>query len=402
MSNVYNPNLLHLENSYRTKKAGALLEGSSRSGKTWSGVDFVVWLCSVLNNKTLNIIRETHNSFNTTLYEDINRRFPAFGLTSPFVDTKTVTNFKLYSNQINFLGADNQASVVGIGSDITWYNEMLDVPNWAFDQTEMRCRDFWWGDYNPKSTDSYVYTKVASRDDVALLITTFLDNPHISRAEKRKILSYEPTHPDDRKLIPSKRRPHPINVKNGTADDYMWNVYGLGLRSAPEGLIFQYVNWIECWPDGIEKVYYGNDYGWENNPTTIVKVGVSGRDMYLEKVAYAPTPSVNQYFPMLDALPKDYQLVADPGGGGSGMISEARRKGYRIISANKFPGSIMYGLSVMKKYRIHIVDCPEWRREQANYKRRVVNGIKMDEPVDAFNDLWDAARYVALTWLRGA
>lgn len=401
--NTYSPNLIKLHQTFDDPdKAGCLLEGSSRSMKTWSGVDFLVWLTSVLNNQTINIFRITHTSFNTTLYEDFNRRFPAFGLSPPFQDNKTVVNFKLFDNQINFLGSENEATVIGVGSDFTWYNEMLDIQKRVFDETEMRCRRFWWGDYNPKTTIHYVYDQVQTRPDVGFLKTTFLDNPYISKNEKRKILSYEPTHPDDRALIPSKRRPHPTNIKNGTADDYMWNVYGLGLRSAPEGLIFQHVNWIKEFPGNIEEIYYGNDFGWENNPTAIVKVGVSGRNLYLQKMFYEPTASTNQYLPMLAQLPKGFHggLVADPGGGGAGMISEARRHGYRVLSANKFPGSILYGIGVLRKFKIHIVDCPEWRKEQANYKRRVVNGEKQDEPVDAFNDLWDATRYVALTFLR--
>jgi phage terminase large subunit len=67
---------------------------------------------------------------------------------------------------------------------------------------------------------------------------------------------------------------------------------------------------------------------------------------------------------------------------------------------NKFAGSITYGISLLKKFKIHIVDCPEWRKEQANYKFREINGIKLDEPIDDFNHLWDAARYAALSNLR--
>ena len=408
-NDVYNPNLICLHDTFDNKQTGCLLEGSSRSGKTWSGIDFGIWLCSVYSGMTWNILRGTHNSFNTTLYDDFNRRFPQFGLSAPFADNKAITNFKLYNNQINFLGSDNEAVLMGVGSDFVWFNEMLDIPNAAFDQMEMRCRKFWWGDYNPKATVHWVFDKVWNRADVTKLHTTLLDNTHVSKAEKRKILGYEPTHPDVRGKAMSdeekKKHPHSINIKAGTADDYMWNVYGLGLRSAPEGLVFQNVEWIKEFPDkGIEQIYYGNDFGWENNPTAIVKVGRSGNNLYLQKMFYEPTASTNQYFPMLDALPAGFHggLVADPGGGGAGMISEARRKGYRVLAVNKFPGSILYGISVLKKFKLHLVDCPEWRREQANYKRRIVNGVKLDEPVDAFNDLWDAARYVALTFLRAA
>jgi len=42
---------------------GAALEGSSRSGKTWSGVDIIIWLCLYYEPKgcTINIYRETYN-----------------------------------------------------------------------------------------------------------------------------------------------------------------------------------------------------------------------------------------------------------------------------------------------------------------------------------------------------
>ena len=102
-----------------------------------------------------------------------------------------------------------------------------------------------------KFSDHYVYDKFCLRKDLAFLKTTFIDNPYISANEKRKILSYEPT---------------PANIQQGTADDYLWNVYGLGLRSAPEGLIFQHVTWLNEFPKNIEKIYFGSDIGKTNSP----------------------------------------------------------------------------------------------------------------------------------------
>ena len=55
----------------------------------------------------------------------------------------------------------------------------------------------------------------------------------------------------------------------------------------------------------------------------------------------------------------------------------------------------------MKKYKIHLVDSPEFRKEQGNYKYRTINGIKLDTPVDDFNHLWDASRYAVMSNLRG-
>ena len=384
MGRIINPNLRHLHKSLKTGKRGAILEGSSRSAKTWSSLDFIVYLTSTVETgSTINIIKETYNSFKTTLYDDFNRRLPDFGINSPFAHKQEVKQFKLFGNKINLLGADNPSVFHGVSCDYFYINEALDVSQAVFDQLEMRCRKFWWMDYNPKLTDHWVYDKICNRDDVAFLKTTFKDNPFISQQERNKILSYEPTE---------------YNIQQGTADDYMWNVYGLGLRSAPEGLIFQHVTWIDQFPINIEKIYWGSDVGYTNSPSALVKLGVDGQNIYLQKIHHGPTPSSNEYIPIIrEHAPKEVVWAdsAEPG-----YISDARRAGLKVFAVNKFPGSIKYGISLLKKYKIHIVDCPEWRREQSNYKFREINGIKLDEPIDDFNHLWDAARYAAMSNLR--
>lgn len=393
---IINPNLQFLKDSFVSKKSGVILEGSSRSGKTWSSVDFIILLCAHAKDPlTINIIKETYNSFKTTLYEDFNRRLPMYGQKSPFEGKKEVASFFLFGSKINLLGADSDSTMHGVGCDFLYFNEMLDVPKAVFDQAEQRCRRFWWGDYNPKATMHWVYDKVNKRRDVGFLKTTFLDNPFISDAEKRKILSYEPTHPDDRNLLEADRRPHPVNITDGTADDYMWNVYGLGLRSAPEGLVFQNVTWIKEFPANIEKIFWGADFGYTNSPTTLVKLGIDGKNLYLEKKFHAPTPSAQDF---IDALLQHnpngvtWADSADPG-----YILKARHAKLKVYAVKKFPESITFGISLLKEYKIHIVDCAEWRTEQSNYKFREVHGIRLDEPIDDFNHLWDAARYAALS-----
>lgn len=396
MAAQYSPNLLHLHKCYAGPYSGAILEGSSRSVKTWSSIDFIIFLCSTHSGIVINIIKETYNSFKTTLYDDFNRRLPQFGLPSPFDGKQEVKSFMLLGNKINLVGADQYKE--GATCDFFYMNEALDIPKRVFDMAEQRCRKFWWGDYNPKFTEHWLFDAMDRRKDIGFLRTTFLDNPYISDMEKRKILSYEPTHPDDRHLDFEKRRPHPINIEQGTADDHSWNVYGLGLRSAPEGLIFRTVTWVKEFPANIEKVWYGIDWGYENDPTCLTKTGLQGRNFYSQILHYAPTPSFNEAEPVLKMVAKGNTIWADPSGeyGDRGYISLARKHGYRVLAVNTFPGSIMFGIGLIKKYKVHLIDCPEWRKEQGAYKYREVNGIRIDQPVDAHNHAWDSTRMTAL------
>lgn len=431
------PNLRHLVNCLREGKSGASLEGSSRSMKTWSGIDFIVYICSKIEtNADIKIIKETYNSFKTTLYDDFNRRLPMYGISSPFAGKKEVNQFYLFGNKISLLGADSDTVLHGVGSDYLFFNEMLDIPQAAFDQLEMRCRKFWWEDHNPKATVHWVYDKICNRPDVGFLKTTFKDNKFISEPEKRKIQSYQPINaskiarflgPD--KIGVDKAKQYDViknpakfpkedieelircinNEKNSTADEYMWDVYGEGKRSAPEGLIFRDVNWLDSFPTDIDLVYYGSDIGQTSSPSVVVKVGIDRvasidkpGNMYIECLGYEPTPSTVDYIKLIARACHKEQTVwadcAEPG-----YISAARGAGYRVLAVKKFPGSINYGIGVMKNYRLNIVKnhyYHEVLKEQSNYKYRTINGISLDEPVDEFNHFWDAVRYAVMSNLK--
>ena len=364
---------------------GSILEGSSRSGKTWSSIDFLHMLCTRYEtNATINIVKETNESFKTTLYDDFNRRFPEFGIHSPFDGMKEVRTFFLYGNRINLLGADKPSKFHGAGCDYFWINEGLDVEQDIFDQLEQRCRKFWWIDYNPKVSDHYVYDKIVPRDNVSFLKTTFLDNPFISKPERDKILSYEDTE---------------FNRRNGTVDDYKWKVYGLGDRCAPEGLVFPYVTWINNFPEAVERVFYGLDFGYTNDPTALVKIGVNGRNIYFKNLFYLPVDNADLLTKVINRLVPDEGTIwadsADPG-----MIGDLQRNGLTVIGAKKFPGCINYRIDIMKRFKIHIVRNLNFRKEQENYKYRVIQGIKLNEPEDKWNHLWDASGYACQHELR--
>ena len=383
----WNPNLTFLIDQFEAGTRGVILEGSSRSGKTWSSIDFLIYIASKHPQTTVNIVRETYRSFKTTLYDDFNRRLPMWHLQSPFANIQDRGAFWLKNTKINMLGADDPAKFHGATCDFFWINEILDTPQSVFDQMEQRCRQFWWGDYNPKVTDHWVYNRLEKRSDVKFLRTTFLDNPNIALPERAKILSYDPSNP--------------INIKQGTADDYMWKVYGLGIRCAPEGLIFPNVEWIDEFPATVEQIIYGLDFGYTQSPTAFVKIGRNKMDLYLQSLLYTPFENADLLAPYLaQVLTHDCHCWADGHGEGAGMISDLRIKELPVYAANMFSGSIKYGIDLMKRFKIHIVRDKNFEKEQLNYRYRQINGIRLNEPIDEFNHLWDAARGAIISEFR--
>ncbi len=382
----YNKNLLSLEKNYREGTRGVILEGSSRSGKTWSVLDFLIWICATHGDVTINILKESFNSFKTTLYDDFRVRlsmFPHLDRYNVFQRLKEVSSFKIFSGKINLIGADQPSKFHGAACDFFWINEALPVSQAIFDQLEMRCRRMWILDLNPSVSEHWIF-RMEKRNDVRFVHSTMLDNPFIGKWEKKKILSYEPT---------------PENIEAGTADDFMWKVYGCGIRSSPAGVIFDKITWIDEFPDDIEEISFGLDFGFTVNPTAICKVGRSGSNLYAQKLFYAPIDDpVTLAKAIKEVIGLDHHIWCDSAS--PGQIAALRLQGIPALAAKRYPGSIQSGISLLKSYKLHIVRDADWRREADNYKWREVGGIRLNEPVKAFNHLFDSLRYCAMMEFR--
>lgn len=401
---------------------GAALEGSSRSGKTWSGVDIIIWLCLFVEPEgcTINIYRETYNEFKTTLYDDFKRRLDDYGLPNKFRNAEEIKSFKIGKSTIYFLGDGKH----GGGCDYAFFNEMMFINQSVFDQTEMRCRKFWWADYNPSVTDHWFFDKVLSRPDVAFLRTTYLDNKYISPQEKNKILSYEPWKPgsyivknsiimcynkNTKKVEPvtstNQPPPHPTNIQNGTADEFNWKVYGLGLRGAMKGVIFPYVEWIDEFPEDKAPIY-PNDFGFTTDPNALGRYAEDEYNIWIEPLCYEPIETPEALALLLDELGIDKEKDIIPcdssdkytgeNKGTVEMVKGLRQRGF--VNAHKISKtkSIMYWLNSMKTKKIHIIKNHLYNqvlKEQQNYRMKEIGGIAINQPIDKFNHFWDMARY---------
>ena len=433
-----NPNYKLLQEAIKSQKynelgeliggyRGCALEGSSRSGKTWSGIDIIMWLCLYVEEScTINIYRETYNEFKTTLYDDFKRRLDDYGLPNPFHNAKEVKSFRINKSTIYFLGDGKH----GGGCDYAFYNEMMFIQNSVFDQSEMRCRKFWWADYNPSVTEHWFFDKVLSRPDVGFLRTTYLDNKFVSIQEKNKILSYEPFLPgsyivkDDeiccynketKKVEPISKsnvpKPHPTNIDNGTADLFMWKVYGLGLRGAMKGVIFNHIEWIDKFPEDIAYIFT-NDFGFTTDPNALNKYAEDESNIWIEPLCYEPIETSEELIEVLiahgikpnsDKYSRDGDLlICDSSdkytGENKGTVEmvKALKKGLWNASKVSKTRSVMFWLLSMKNKKIHVVKnhlYHQVKKEKENYRLKEINGIAINQPIDSFNHFWDSSRY---------
>jgi len=212
-------------------------------------------------------------------------------------------------------------------------------------------------------------------------------------------LSYEPT---------------PENIKRGTADAISWQIYGLGKRAKPEGLIFP--NWeiVKDFPNehSWQKWGYSIDYGFTNDPTALCKIVLAGGELYVKELFYERglvnlinpqnSSQKNIESELIFAGVKKYtdEVVAESAEPKTNR--ELSNAGFMMVPVAKFPGCVKEGIELLKRYKVNIVTpSVNLIKEKNNYKWRYDANTDrwLNEPIDNFNHLIDAIRNWALTKL---
>lgn len=386
-----------------------LEQGGSRSSKTFS--IFQIFINKAMEGEgfTLTIARDKLTWIKTTLLKDFEEILGMYGddvQVTPNINVNRPEQvYYVNGSEFAFFGLDYPQKLHGRKQDYFWLNEVMEINKMSFDQLEMRTSKQGILDYNP-SDDMHWVHDLKKRPDVALIKSTVLDNPFVGAAERAKILSYEPTEE---------------NIKNGTADPFMWSVYGLGEAAQLKGLI--YTNWdIMPLPrdeDGnITAKFLGNglDFGYSVDPTALVGMYMQDNEIWFDERLYetelvnsSPVESeqktIVKKFQTLGV--SEYELVVGDSSEPK-SIAEIKAHRYNIEGALKGQDSVNYGIDLLKGYKVHITPRSiNLDRERRRYKwREDANGNPVKDahghnvPIDDFNHGLDAARYIAMKKLQ--
>jgi phage terminase large subunit len=285
-------------------------------------------------------------------------------------------------SEFAFFGLDYAEKLHGRKQDWAWINETMEVGKKQFDQLEMRTTKGIILDYNPYDDLHWVF-ELQKRPDVTVIKSTMLDNPFLPKAIINKIKSYEPT---------------PENIKNGTADNYMWEVYGKGEKARLQGTIFNNWDLIEDIPEEAKFMGIGLDFGYSNDPTAVVELFMMDDELYFNQLLYEKGLTNQEIAEKLKELEVDYskEIYADSSEPKS--IEEIRRAGFDIKPVEKGSDSINYGIDIMKSRKMHITrKSTELEVELRRYKWSEDRaGRILNKPVDAYNHGIDACRYISM------
>lgn len=394
------------------------------SSKTWDTYHFIYAFCDHNRGKgnDIYVLRDTLTNCRDLTFKDFKNCMKVIGADLNYVSEGQKPYVNIFGNHVYFRGLDTEENAEGYPSDIIFVNEALETDKTQVDGLKMRCRKLMIMDWNPKFTEHWCFD-LEHQPDVFFTRSNYKNNKHLNKSVVKEIEGYEPWLPGSYEiknhklwykgqLVDEKNQPppHPKNIENRTVDSFRWKVYGLGLRGAMEGVIFDNVSYIDEFPNLAHT--YGLDFGFTVDPLTLVKHAESTTDIYLELFSYDPieTPEDVDLFLKGIGISKREIITADSSDkytseskGAVQMVSSLRNFGWNISKVRKTK-NVMFWIQSMKKKKINIVlnkrldksHMPLNRhvvKEQENYRFKEVNGIKINQPEDKYNHFWDAGRY---------
>ena len=380
-------NLSHL---MRCHKAGlnALLEGGSRSGKTYAICMFICWYILNHKGKVLTIGRDTLAALKDTTYDTLKDVWALFSLPSNAFN-KVASDIHYNTNLIRFVGVnDDIMRAHGMEQDILWVNEAIAISKATANQMEQRTNEMVIYDYNPSEVKHWLYD-FEVQSGWALKKTTMLDNPYVPEKQRLKILSYEPTE---------------ANTMLGTADAYMWNVYGLGKRAIGEATIFKKWQTYTEDPKGYDWMVLGGDFGYSNDPTALVQIIKSGHRLYLKELMYETGLLNPDIATKMTANGWANEISCWDSADGGKSVNELRQMNINAMPAQKGSGSIYFGIEKLKQFELFVysqssnliteLEAYKWATDKSgNYLRNTLKQLVPKAESPPKDHLIDSIRY---------
>ena len=281
--------------------------------------------------------------------------------------TNSIYTFETGS-EIEFFGADDSDRTRGPRRHRLFINEANNVSFDAFDQLEVRTRDFIFLDWNP-TNEFWFYTDVMTkRNDVDHITLTYKDNEAL-----------------DQNIVDS------IEQRKNRVG--WWKVYGEGKLGEVEGKIYKGWDIIDKIPDTAKLLRVGLDFGYSNDPTAIVEVWKLNEVLILNEVTFQKGLSNKQIADIL--LAKEYTVMVIADSAEPKSIDEISGYGVSIVGARKGKDSVKHGIQYIQDHKIAVTKrSVKVIKEYRNYLWQTDrDGKILNKPEHAFSHSMDAIRY---------
>jgi len=363
---VLKKNLQYLND---TDKRFIINVGGTRSSKTYSLCQLMIYYCLMNTDVIVSIVRKSLPALRGSVMRDLIEILKQMDIYRVDLHNKTEHIYKFPNgSMIEFFSVDDEQKLRGRKRNILWANEANELSFEEFNQLNFRTTDKLYFDFNPSDTYHWLYDLLL-KDESVRIHSTYKDNQFLSENIIKQIQDL-------------------INV-----DEEYYKIYCLGEQATAKSAIYTHQKPFTEYPDKIDNTIYGLDFGY-NHPTSLVKVSKIENKLYWEEIIYKSYLTSSDLIKLMDDLQisKTTDIVCDYAR--PEIIEDLRRAGYNPKDAIK---NVKEGIDVVKSQElyIHQNSINLWKEVRA-YKWKTSGDKVLDEPVKLNDDGMDAGRYASL------
>jgi len=392
--------------------------GGSRSSKSYSFMQlFAIELARVKRLK-ITAWRDTKVTCRSTILEDFENILINQKIHNHFKENKQKGTFihRKTGSKIVFEGADNIGKVLGGTQHVSFFNEVTEFSKDVYLQITQRTSHKVCCDYNP-SKDFWL-EKYRNDKRTKFIHSDFRDNAYCPKEIVKQLLSYEPWETGSYDVIDGQvyYRNQPITSYNqppkneenwakGTADEYLWLVYGLGIGAEKPHKIYK--GWKKISEEAFDALpyqsFFGIDFG-AKNPTAIIEVKYDGDgQFFVKELFYQPLSDIQGSLPTIlkkfcpQIKLSESLIICDSAK--ELYVNILKEAGYNAVKALKGNNTVSPGIIQVQGVNISYVPSENLSTEYMNYSWQLDRYSKpTDEPEKKDDHLMDSLRYV-ITYL---
>jgi len=362
----------------KLRKRTRVIPGGTSAGKTFGIIPILIDRATKKSGLEISIVSESIPHLRRGALKDFEKIMRTTGRWFEDRFNRTLLKYTFANGSyIEFFSADQSDKLRGARRNILYINECNNVTFEAYQQLSIRTSDEIWLDFNP-SNEFWAHTELKNDPDCEWLTLTYKDNEALPKAIVKEI---------------EKARE---KAKTSTYWANWWKVYGLGELGVLDGVIFN--NWkiIDEIPQEAKYVKSGMDFGFTNDPTTLIdKYLYNGIPIY-DEVLYQ-TGMINSE--IAKVAKQDFKRIIVADSAEPKSIKELQNYGLIVKGAEKGKDSINFGIQAIQQYEVFYVTkrsvnlIDELRKYSWDKDK---TGKTLNVPIDFHNHCIDALRYIEI------
>jgi phage terminase large subunit len=367
----------------KLEKRKKVIQGGTSAGKTFGILPILIDRAAKTPRLEISVVSETIPHLRRGAIKDF---LKVMDWTGRFIDSnwnRTLLTYKFANGSyIEFFSAEQESKLRGARRNILYINEANNISFEAYHQLAIRTSGEIWLDFNP-TAEFWAHTEVLKDNDSEHIILTYKDNEALPDTIIHDIEQAE------------------VKAQSSSYWANWWKVYGLGQIGSLQGVVFDNWQQVAKVPTDAKLLGFGMDFGFTNDPTTLIAVYKTNNQLYFDEVLYRTNMTNLDIgnFMKSENIGRPLEIVADSAEPKS--IEELRRQGFLITPAKKGPDSIKIGIDILKREPFFVTqNSINLIKELRSYVWATDRDGKLTgNPIDHSNHAIDALRYFALNKL---